>query len=208
MWQSFKCAARLVAAGVLAFAGAVHAFPADAEVREMLRPRVEAGDSIAIVVGMVDPSGSRVVAYGKATRGSHELADADSAFELALRTRVLEALEMHRTGIPFTLGMPAAGSLRSTGNEMVRFLEANLGLRESPLAEAMRMGLGWFHASYLGTRLAEHGGATDESRLRRARRRGAPRGGGTVPRHGRDPEHRHPPAGPTRTALPARSPEK
>lgn len=124
---------------------------------------------------------------------------AGTDFESALRSRILEPLGMHRTGMKLTpelraahalghselaqpmplgdvRGMLGAGSLRTTGSDMVRFLEANLGLRETSLAAAMRathrttadrqmpglrMGLGWFHATILGTELVVHGGATD-----------------------------------------------
>ncbi len=109
---------------------------------------------------------------------------AGTEFETALRSRVLDPLGMRRTGIRLTpelhaahalghanldrplplgdvRGMPGAGSLRSTGSDMVRFLEASLGLRESSLAAALSMGLGWFPTKILGTELLAHGGATD-----------------------------------------------
>jgi hypothetical protein len=47
------------------------------------------------------------------------------------------------------LAMPASGSLRSTANDLLRFLAFNLGLRESPLHPAMLLqstpgrALGW-----------------------------------------------------------------
>jgi CubicO group peptidase (beta-lactamase class C family) len=71
--------------------------------------------------------------------------------------------------------MLGSGALRSTANDMVRFLQAHLGLRDSRLASALRatqrteadrqrpdlpMGLGWFHSEFAGTRLVSHGGAT------------------------------------------------
>lgn len=120
-------------------------------------------------------------------------------FETALRRRILEPLRMRRTGLALTpelraahalghtregrplplgdvRGLLGAGSLRTTGNDMARFLAANLGLADSSLAAAMRsthetgadhqmpdlhMGLGWFHSTILDTRLVVHGGATD-----------------------------------------------
>jgi serine-type D-Ala-D-Ala carboxypeptidase/endopeptidase len=120
-------------------------------------------------------------------------------FETALRSRILEPLGMRRTGMKLThelraahalghtsdgrplplgdvRGMLGAGSLRTTGRDMARFLAANLGLADSSLAQAMRsthetdadrqmpdlhMGLGWFHSTILGTRLVLHGGMTD-----------------------------------------------
>lgn len=312
---------RLIVVLVLALvAGAVRAFPPDSEVREVLRHRVDISRrGPGLVVAMVDASGPRVVAYGKALRGSEEEVSGHSVFEVgsvtkvftslllaqmveagevrlgdavaryappsvrsprarevtllhlsrhtagfplfpdnmrpvdplnpldvypnkalfefldryrtgnvagmfhrysnvgpallgellarrakvdyetALRRRILEPLGMHRTGLALThelraahalghtgvgrplplgdvRGMLGAGSLRTTGNDMARFLAANLGLADSSLAAAMRsthetradqqmpdlqMGLGWFHATALGTRLVVHGGATD-----------------------------------------------
>jgi serine-type D-Ala-D-Ala carboxypeptidase/endopeptidase len=311
---------RTAAALLSITACASHAFPRDAEVREMLRQRIEVSKhGVGIVVGLVDESGSRTVAFGHARRGNDELVTGDSVFEVgsvtkvftslllaqmveagevrlddpiarytppsvksprarevtllhlsrhtagfppfpdnmkpvdasnpldvytnealfafldghrtrrvpgtfhlysnvgpallgellarrakmdfetALRSRVLEPLDMRRTALKLTpalraahalghtelgrpiplgdvRGMLGAGSLRTTGNDMVRFLEANLGLRESSLAAAMRathetradrrmpdlaMGLGWFHTTIFGTRLIVHGGATD-----------------------------------------------
>jgi CubicO group peptidase (beta-lactamase class C family) len=94
--------------------------------------------------------------------------------------RAAHALGHTSTGAPIPLGdvrgLLGAGSLRTSGNDMVRFLEANLGLRETTLAAAVRathethadrqlpglpMGLGWFHTTILGTRLTVHGGSTD-----------------------------------------------
>jgi serine-type D-Ala-D-Ala carboxypeptidase/endopeptidase len=301
-------------------AGDAAAFPPDPDVREMLRHRIEVSrHAPGMVVAMADASGARVVAYGRALRGSEEPVTGDSVFEVgsvtkvftslllaqmveagevrlddaiakyvppsvrsprarevtllhlsrhtagfplfpdnmrpvdplnpldvysskalfefvdryrtgnvagkfhrysnvgpallgellarrakvdyetALRRRILEPLGMHRTGLALTpelraahalghtmegqplplgdvRGMLGAGSLRTSGNDLARFLQANLGFVDSPLAAAMRathetradrqmpdlaMGLGWFHATVLGTRLAVHGGATD-----------------------------------------------
>jgi CubicO group peptidase (beta-lactamase class C family) len=65
--------------------------------------------------------------------------------------------------------------MRSSVNDMIRFVEANLGLRESTLATAMRathethadtqlpdldMGLGWFLMNVSDTRLTWHSGGT------------------------------------------------
>ena len=315
-----RFAATLAALALVLAADAAFAFPTDAEVREMLRHRIEVSrHGVGLVVGLVDESGSRVVAYGRARHGNDELVTGDSVFEVgsvtkvftslllaqmvesgevrlddpiarylppsvrsprtrkvtllhlsrhtagfppfpdnmrpvdplnpldvytndalyafldrhrtsreagtshlysnvgpallgellarraktdfetALRRRVLEPLAMRLTGLALTpdlraahalghtsLGVPiplgnvrgmlGAGSLRTTGSDMVRFLEANLGLRESTLAAAMRathethadrqlpgleMGLGWFHTTILGRKLTVHGGSTD-----------------------------------------------
>ena len=295
------------------------AFPTDAEVREILRQRVEESKrGIGLVVALVDESGSRIVAYGHARRGSEELVTGDSVFEVgsvtkvfvsllladmvekgevklddpialfvpkavksprtqditllhlsrhtsglpswpdnmrptdpvnyadgytnamlfdelnsyktrrpvgmhhsysnygvallgevlalragtdlesAMRGRIFEPLGMKRTGFalttelraahalghssrgrPFPLGnvrgLLGAGALHSSANDLVRFVEANLGLRDSPLMSAMRatqhtdadrqipelnMGLGWFITRFGDERVTWHGGAT------------------------------------------------
>jgi len=309
-----------VAAALVLVAGSALAFPPDASIGEMLRQRVEVSKlGVGIVVGLVDESGSRVVAFGRARQGSDELVTGDSVFEVGsvtkvftslllaqmveagevrlddpiarylppsvktprarevtllhlsrhtagfppfpdnmrpvdplnpldvytnealfafldshrtprkagnfhlysnvgpallgellarraksdfettLARRVLDPLAMRRTGFRLTpelraahalghtsLGQPiplgdvrgllGAGALRTTGSDMVRFLEANLGLRPSALFTALRathetradrqmpdlaMGLGWFHEAILGTRLTVHGGSTE-----------------------------------------------
>ena len=114
--------------------------------------------------------------YGVALLGELLARRAGTDYHTVLRQRVLEPLGMRSTGTLPTRGMPAAGSMKTTARDMVRFIEANLGLAPSPLGGAMRathettadrqlpdlpMGLGWFHATYLGERLVAHGGATE-----------------------------------------------
>jgi CubicO group peptidase (beta-lactamase class C family) len=87
--------------------------------------------------------------------------------------------------------MLGSGSLRSTVNDLLAFVAAQLGLRESPLLAAMRatqqtdadkqrpdlnMGLGWFHMDLAQARIVWHSGATSGFRafvgFDPARRRG------------------------------------
>jgi D-alanyl-D-alanine-carboxypeptidase/D-alanyl-D-alanine-endopeptidase len=69
--------------------------------------------------------------------------------------------------------LAGAGALRSSANDMLTFLEAFLGYKESPLAPAMRamlevrrpagqatIGLGWIIMSAHGREIAGHGGRT------------------------------------------------
>ena len=114
---------------------------------------------------------------------------AGTDYETLIRTRITEPLSMPDTGITLTSPMKermatghdqtlapvanwdfptlaGAGALRSTANDMLTFIEAFLGYRESPLAPAMKamlevrrpvgqtkfeIGLGW---NVLGDRLA------------------------------------------------------
>ena len=74
-------------------AGAANAFPTDAEVREILRQRVEvAKRGVGFAVGLVDEKGSRVVTFGHARRGNDELITADSVFEVGSVTKVFTSL--------------------------------------------------------------------------------------------------------------------
>src|ERR1041384_2652023 len=82
-------------------------------------------------------------------------------YETLVRTRVLQPLKMNDTAIEFTPGMRArlatghnqtlkpvanwdiptlagAGALRSTVNDMLKYVAANLGLTKTPLAAAMQ----------------------------------------------------------------------
>jgi len=119
-------------------------------------------------------------------------------YETVIVRRILEPLEMADTAVNLTLPQQArmaighdrrlqpvanwdlavlagAGSLRSTVNDLATFLEANLGLRQTPLREAMQrthvpqvtdpamgmdLGLGWLIADVDGRRFLWHNGAT------------------------------------------------
>jgi hypothetical protein len=71
--------------------------------------------------------------------------------------------------------LQGSGSLRSTANDLLTFVEANLGLRASPLTAVMasthvtgadkllpdlELGLGWQQSTFLGNRYVWHNGTT------------------------------------------------
>jgi CubicO group peptidase (beta-lactamase class C family) len=123
---------------------------------------------------------------------------AGTDYESLIRTRITELLGMPDTGITLSssmkqrmatghIGMLApmvkpglplptlagAGALRSSANDMLTFLEAFLGHKESPLAPAMKamfevrrpagqaeIGLGWIINSADGKEVVWHNGAT------------------------------------------------
>ena len=136
--------------------------------------------------------------FGAALLGELLARRAGTDFESAVRARIFEPLGMTRSGFALTpelraahavghtsggsprrmteaRGMLGSGSLRSTANDLLRFVQAHLGLRESSLAPALRatqrteadrqrpdlpMGLGWFYFELPGRRILHHGGAT------------------------------------------------
>ena len=119
-------------------------------------------------------------------------------YETVIVRRILDPLEMADTAFNLTPTLQArlatghderlqpaanwdlavlagAGALRSTVNDLATFLEANLGLRQTPLREAiqrthvpqasdpamgMDLGLGWLIADIDGRRFLWHNGAT------------------------------------------------
>ena len=119
-------------------------------------------------------------------------------YEALIARRILEPLEMSDTAVELTPPLRArlapghdeefqpvpnwdipalagAGALRSTVNDLLVFLEANLGLRQTPLYEAMErthaprvtdpwlgmeIGLGWIIAAEGDRRFVWHNGAT------------------------------------------------
>lgn len=122
----------------------------------------------------------------------------ETDYETLVSRRLLEPLEMSDTSITLSPSqqerlavghsvqlrpvanwdlptLAGAGALRSTVNDMLTFVEANLGLRESPLvdeigvthaarrdfpAPGMRIGLGWVIRSGHGRELHWHNGGT------------------------------------------------
>jgi len=122
---------------------------------------------------------------------------AGTDYESLVRMRITQPLCMQDTGIKlsssmeqrmatghtatlapvarseFSIPLAGAGSLRSSANDMLTFLEASLGYQDSPLAPAMkamlevrrparqaRIGLGWLIYSTDGRELAGHSGRT------------------------------------------------
>ncbi|HEY6344574.1 MAG TPA: serine hydrolase [Bryobacteraceae bacterium] len=121
---------------------------------------------------------------------------AGTDYESLIRTRITEPLSMPDTGITLSSSMKqrmatghtamlaptanwdlptlaGAGALRSSASDMLTFLEALLGYKESPLAPAMKVmlevrrtadqttiGLGWLIISADGREIAWHSGGT------------------------------------------------
>jgi D-alanyl-D-alanine-carboxypeptidase/D-alanyl-D-alanine-endopeptidase len=61
----------------------------DAEIRSILADRIErARQSVGMVVGIVEPAGNRVVAYGHLDQGDNRTLDSDTIFEMGSVTQV------------------------------------------------------------------------------------------------------------------------
>ena len=105
MTQDFKFAAALAAAAL--FAGLTTALaetqtaqrsnasvlPSDVEIRKILAERVGAHENeIGIVVGIVEPQGRRIIAYGHLSEKDPRPLDGDTVFEIGSVTKVFTAL--------------------------------------------------------------------------------------------------------------------
>jgi CubicO group peptidase (beta-lactamase class C family) len=67
--------------------------PADDAIRSILADRIDKyRQSVGIVVGVIEPSGRRIVAYGKLAEGSPGPLDGDTVFEIGSITKVFTSL--------------------------------------------------------------------------------------------------------------------
>lgn len=85
--------------------------PADAEIRRILEERVDKyRQTVGIVVGVIDPSGRRIVTYGGRAKGKAAPLDGHTVFEIGSITKVFTSLllaEMAQRG-EVTLNDPVA----------------------------------------------------------------------------------------------------
>jgi len=67
--------------------------PSDAEIRELLKDRVDVQHkSVGMVVGIVTPQGRRIVSYGRLNQGDPRPLDGDTVFEIGSVTKIFTAL--------------------------------------------------------------------------------------------------------------------
>src|SRR5580658_52647 len=67
--------------------------PSDAEIRRILTERIDVQkQGVGIVVGIIDPHGRRIVAYGALEKGDKRPLDGDTIFEIGSITKVFTAL--------------------------------------------------------------------------------------------------------------------
>jgi serine-type D-Ala-D-Ala carboxypeptidase/endopeptidase len=91
--------------------------PSDAEIRSILVDRIDVQkQGVGIVVGVIEPQGRRIVAYGSLERGDKRPPDGDTLFEIGSITKVFTALlaaDMAKRG-ELKLDDPIAKYLPST----------------------------------------------------------------------------------------------
>src|SRR5579864_8909885 len=68
-------------------------FPDSDRIREILVKRVDQQkQAVGIVVGVIEPSGRRIVAYGNLAKGDPRTLDGDTIFEIGSVTKVFTSL--------------------------------------------------------------------------------------------------------------------
>src|SRR5215510_12773845 len=77
----------------LIVAAVTFAAASDDEIRRILVERIDVQkQGVGIVVGMIEPTGTRVVSYGKRDRGDSPAVDGDTVFEIGSVTKVFTSL--------------------------------------------------------------------------------------------------------------------
>ena len=67
--------------------------PPDSEIRQILVDRIDKQhQSVGIVVGVIEPAGRRVIAYGSLDHGDKRSLDGDTVFEIGSVTKVFTSL--------------------------------------------------------------------------------------------------------------------
>jgi CubicO group peptidase (beta-lactamase class C family) len=67
--------------------------PSDEDIRKLLSDRIDVNhQGVGIVVGVIEPRGRRVIAYGKGATGNSRPLDGDSVFQIGSVTKVFTTL--------------------------------------------------------------------------------------------------------------------
>jgi CubicO group peptidase (beta-lactamase class C family) len=80
-------------AGMVTPPAASGSLPSDAEIRDLLKDRIDVQHkSVGMVVGIVTPQGRRIVSYGRLNQGDSRPLDGDTVFEIGSVTKIFTAL--------------------------------------------------------------------------------------------------------------------
>src|ERR1041385_5708353 len=129
---------RAIPALFVALLIAAHLFAApppiasDAEIRKILVDRIDAQkQGVGIVVGVIEPSGRRIVAYGSADRDDQGPLDGDTVFEIGSVTKVFTSLLLADAvqrgevalGDPVSKYLPAGTKVPDHGGKPIRLVD-------------------------------------------------------------------------------------
>jgi CubicO group peptidase (beta-lactamase class C family) len=119
--------------------------PPDSEIRKILSDRIDKyGQSVGIVVGIIEPQGQRVVAYGHLNQGDPRPLNGDTVFEIDSITKVFTGLlltdmvarkEVTLTD-PVAKYLPSDVKVPERGGRQIRLLDLathHSGLPDLPL---------------------------------------------------------------------------
>ena len=104
------------------------AVPSDAEIRKILVDRIDAQkQSVGIVVGVIEPSGRRVVSYGQLAKNDPRPLNGDTLYEIGSITKVFtslllaEAVERGEVALTDPVGkfLPAAVKVPERGGRSI-----------------------------------------------------------------------------------------
>src|SRR5262250_238426 len=83
----------LLMLAIAASASAQPAIVSDAEIKKIIADRIDVQrQSVGIVVGVIEPSGRRVVSYGALAKGDTRPLNGDTLFEIGSITKVFTSL--------------------------------------------------------------------------------------------------------------------
>jgi serine-type D-Ala-D-Ala carboxypeptidase/endopeptidase len=106
--------------------------PSDSEIRKILIDRIDKDhQSVGVVVGVIESTGRRVVAYGNLEKGEQRTVDGDTVFEIGSVTKVFTSLllaDMVQRGEvaltdPVTKYLPAGVKVPERGGRQITLLD-------------------------------------------------------------------------------------